>query len=98
MMVATLAHSPSGNTNCDKWPAKTCLKMMKREQEVDQKLSHLADFPLPCHHSGNFNKSTQATSKQRVGGSNILDSSGSSHTSAFPRHIEPRRTLLLFTI
>ncbi len=31
---------------------KACLKVMKKEQVVDQKLSQLADFPLLCTHSG----------------------------------------------
>ena len=33
---------------------KACLKVMKKEQVVDQKLSQLADFPLLCTHSGKF--------------------------------------------
>ncbi len=33
---------------------KDCLKVMKKEQVVDQKLSQLADFPLLCTHSGKF--------------------------------------------
>jgi hypothetical protein len=31
-----------------------CLKVMKKEQEVDQKLSQLADFPPACDDSGKF--------------------------------------------
>ena len=33
---------------------KACLKVMKKEQVVDQKLLQLADFPLLCTHSGKF--------------------------------------------
>jgi len=38
------------------------------------------------------------SSSANTAASQHRDSSGSSHTSAFPRHIEPRQTLLLFTI
>jgi hypothetical protein len=43
------------NNSCDKWQQKACLKVMKKEQVVDQKLSQLVDFP------------TLSTSKSRHG-------------------------------
>ena len=43
---------------------------MKKEQVIDQKLSQLADSPLLSDTPASFDKSTQATSKQDVVGSN----------------------------